>query len=367
MTNLINQKKERDSNFEILRILAMFFIILFHFNVHGNLDSNEGNIINSFLKDFLSFGMMANYIFIILTGYFMVDSKVNYKKIIKLIIEMCFYSILIFLIFTVINNFHFEWQVAIKSLFPFFWGNWFLIYYILLYLMIPYLNKFINSISKSTFFKLIILLLFIFSLIPTLTNNAWGSTNHELFLLCYFIGAYIKKYYYDQFTKKHTILLIIFNFLLMGIILFISKTVGYNLEIQKLIDDGNYLIVSSFSIFNIIGAVLLVILFKNINIGRNKFINKVSASILGVYLIHDNVMVRNWLWNEFYPNITYYDSYYFILFAFIKVIVVFIVCLLIDQIRICIFSKVENYVANYIYKFFDKIYNNVKKIVALRN
>ena len=66
-------ENKRNSNFELLRIFMMFFIILNHLFVHGfskyaGLSDLEWFFVNSFKW----LGMIGNYAFMLLTGYFSV-------------------------------------------------------------------------------------------------------------------------------------------------------------------------------------------------------------------------------------------------------------------------------------------------------
>lgn len=62
-------------------------------------------------------------------------------------------------------------------------------------------------------------------------------------------------------------------------------------------------------------------------------INKLAGSVLGVYLIHDNPLVRPFLWRELFPNVALLDKEYFALFMVVKVAAVYVICLGIDLAR----------------------------------
>lgn len=62
-------------------------------------------------------------------------------------------------------------------------------------------------------------------------------------------------------------------------------------------------------------------------------INKLAGSVLGIYLIHDNLLVRPFLWRELLPNVAFLDKGYFVLFMVVKVATVYAVCLGIDLAR----------------------------------
>lgn len=75
--------KKRQSNFEILRIIAMFCIVLGHSMTHGVLiNSSVGLSATNFLIfRFLAYsGKIGVYLFILITGYFMIYSTISIKK-----------------------------------------------------------------------------------------------------------------------------------------------------------------------------------------------------------------------------------------------------------------------------------------------
>lgn len=70
-----------------------------------------------------------------------------------------------------------------------------------------------------------------------------------------------------------------------------------------------------------------------------------AGSVLGIYLIHDNPLVRKFIWTVWSPNLDYLDTWYFPLFMVGKVALVFLVCLGIDRLRL---RFVEPYMQRYV-------------------
>ncbi len=93
-------QKSRDSNFELFRIVLMIMVISIHYLLHGgvlkNLTPDDTNyyivnIIYSCIR-------VAVNCFVLISGYFGI--KFNIKKLIKFELQILFYSISIFIIFT---------------------------------------------------------------------------------------------------------------------------------------------------------------------------------------------------------------------------------------------------------------------------
>ena len=185
----INTKK-RQSGIELLRIICILCIIAHHYTVHGGFGSFScetltGNAV--FLQVFSMFGRMPCSVFAIITGYFMINARTEYadhvKKVIPLIAEMVFYSLLFLGVVWIFRLTPVSAVKAVKAFFPFFWDNWFIVYYIILFLMIPFLNPLLLSLTKRNFEYLILLLLVIWSVVPTFAINSWSFSGIDFFVL----------------------------------------------------------------------------------------------------------------------------------------------------------------------------------------
>ena len=343
-------------------------VILSHFNVHGQFELTnmyQFNI-NWLLKSIFMTGNIANYIFIIITGYFLTKSKINYKRIIGLILDMLFYSYLIFAILCLFKVITPSPGNLIKAMFPMFYGNWFVIYYIILYLISPILNYILNTISKENLKKILFLITTLVFVIPTFTN-ALDFTSHDTFIVCYFIGGYISLYYDKKIDVKKIKKIIFFDIILLILGVILIYIIGLVLKNNTLIFNCFHFVGINKSVFNLVLAVCIFLLCKNKNIKYNKVINTWGGSVLGIYLIHDNDFLRNFLWNNVVPNNMFFDEWYFFLFAIAKVLIVFMVCLVMDRIRLLLFKNLCNYLADNIYAILIKIYNKFKIKILKRS
>ena len=139
---------KRVSNFELLRIIAIFIIILHHYCVHGQ-QWYETTCINSVITQTLGyFGKIGVALFVLITGYFNCEKNFNLKRLVLLVAETVFYSQLIywslyFLSPESVANFKLKYVY-----FPIFHGTyWFISYYFILYLFSPVLNAAIKNFS----------------------------------------------------------------------------------------------------------------------------------------------------------------------------------------------------------------------------
>lgn len=85
--------KSRKSNFELMRIIAMLMIVLWHVIIYGNILGIYYNSFMSSLFSFLKFFLVIRVnLFMLLTGYFQISTKFKFSKIIKIISQLIFYN-----------------------------------------------------------------------------------------------------------------------------------------------------------------------------------------------------------------------------------------------------------------------------------
>ena len=96
--------KKRQSNIELLRIIAILFIISFHYVYKSGYVLTDLNINSLTIKSFWFLGELGVNLFVLISGYFLINGKFTFKKLIKLILEVNFYYILTLWLTPVINN-----------------------------------------------------------------------------------------------------------------------------------------------------------------------------------------------------------------------------------------------------------------------
>ncbi len=166
--------KERESNFELLRIILMLMVLSLHYlgiPLGGALDTKNipSSDFNYYLARFIeSFSIIAVNCYIIITGYFMHTKKeVKYKRILELVLTYFFYLFLIMGLVILFEPKLFNISILKNAIFFKNSGAWFILTYTILYILIPYINLLINSMSKKQFITLLIILLSCFCILPT--------------------------------------------------------------------------------------------------------------------------------------------------------------------------------------------------------
>lgn len=337
--------KKRDTNFELLRIVAMIMIVILHFNNFGKMLSNvELGSKKYYIVYFLEYAcIIAVNLYVMITGFYMIKSKPKIKKLIVLELEVIFYSVGVYLILILLNKANFNIKILINSIFPVITKQyWFITAYVGLYLLIPFINKLVENLDKKDFKIMLILLTILMSILKTLypsnivfeANNGYGLA---WFIYLYLLAGYIRLYYDRKIKKLYLFLGYIAIIIIQIILTTISKKCNNAIAI-------NYLNISLAynSFFILIESVLFFLLFKSINI-KNNWLNKLILSVspltLSVYLIHENNAIRDLLWTGWLHPFTYLnDGFKLSIALVVDTILIFTICCIIDKIRVILFD-----------------------------
>lgn len=243
-------KHERSSNFELLRLLCIFGILVMHTFAGIDTAASPGNMLaNVFANSLFNTGVTC---FILLSGYFGI--RFDLKKLIGLDLMVIFFTV----VGTVALG-DFGVKDLIKSCIPVLSRRyWFITCYFVLCILAPFLNQMAERLEREHFRRLLLLLLLVFSLIPTVTTydvmqDAGKGLAH--FVMIYLLGRYLARYHTGHCSKKQ---------LLLGITG--STALIFCADGALTLHQG--VIYSTFSrdcsIFIIFTAVLLLLLFRGV-------------------------------------------------------------------------------------------------------
>lgn len=330
---------ERNYGLDLYKVLCMFFVIAFHFSDHGNINIDCTQPITTnwnILAISRIFGGICNCAYILISGYFLYKKQFNLKTVVRLWLEVWFYSVVIGIICYLIGTTPFTIKNFIEMIFPFTFNQyWFFSTYIVVYLFFPYLNKLVDSLTQKQHKGLIITGLFFTSFMPTFAKADWlnSSNSIPLFIILYFIGAYINKFSI-KLSKKQSIILPIL-LLSAEICSIYAMRLVYSLSGH---DKITYFIWGSNKFLVVVTSVALFLTFKDMQIKTNKIIPFLSSSVFGVYLFHIgrfNVFLFKYLFDN---SITYNTNLLFPQLL-IAMCTIFVSGILFDKIRIILFEK----------------------------
>ncbi len=317
--------KQRRSNLELLRIVAMLMIIAFHIYWHcvsGQLtdpDSMErmGNGLFSvplfykkllLLTVFSSFGRAANVVFMTLTGYFMVAKGREIRLIPiakKLLLEQGYAAVLLLITSLLVFRRNPDSCTTLTEINLFNSMSWYVGYYFLVMLLARlFLNRYLEKLERKQY------RLFLFALL-CMTQFKWiikllnGVTGNLVILVTgvflYSLGGYIRRY--QPFARVRT--WAIFG-VIAGIyaLLFLSTYAGVQDRIQDYYREAStdpfiqYIPnVGDNSIVAILLGLSLFELFRRIKMPCCRGINYLGGATFMIYLFHDNSFFYS-LWDK---------------------------------------------------------------------
>ena len=94
-------KKVRDSNYELLRIVSMIFIVAWHVILHGKILQQTNDILNFVFNFVMALLVVHVNCFMLITGYYQYKSNFKWKKVVSLVLQIAFYNLVINSIFKI--------------------------------------------------------------------------------------------------------------------------------------------------------------------------------------------------------------------------------------------------------------------------
>ena len=336
-------KRQRQSGIELFRIISMLLIVAHHYVVNsGVLDVislNPTSVNSIFLYIFGGWGKIGINCFVLITGYFMCTSKISAKKFLKLLFEIELYKIIIYLIFVLTGYEQISLTGIVKAILPItavaqnFTGC-----FLIFFLLIPFLNMLIKSMSKRQHAFLLVVLLTVYSLIATLPKFYVVMNYVSWFIVLYFVASFIRLYPIKLYEKTlFWGIATAICFILCALSVAVMAWLSTKYDFAK--DKIYYFVSDSNKLSALIMAICAFMFFKNLKF-QSKFINGVASTMFGVLLIHANSdTMRKWLWGDVIKAAQSVLGENAILHAIISVVVIFVVCIIIDYLRILLIEK----------------------------
>lgn len=339
----------RQSNFELLRIIAMILIVISHYAQHGmTVVAMTASTIYKFLSMyFYTFGQIGVTIFVLITGYFLIDKEFKLSRIIRIATKAIFYSYLILILSFIFAPNILNLKNIIQSLLPISTSQyWFVTTFILLGILSPLLNivfRYLNKRQIELYLSLFIFLWFILSCTYKIT---YCGSALLYFIVIYFIGAYLKTYNVQIFEKKYVdiIVLLFTQIIVCAWILLCIHLNKYNPAWFAHLSHLN-------SIFTLLASVSIFTFFKNTNISYNNAINKISSGCFSVYIITENCLIRKYIWIEWFHCLKSTNIDYVILNVLFSILVSFAICICADILTSPLINKISNKLEEYSNKY----------------
>ena len=341
---------KRQANFELLRIVAMFMIITLHYIVKGCSvsDAIDRTFVYYTLRLIEAFCIVAVNCYVLISGFFLVESEWKAGRVISLLAQILFYSVLIPLAMMCIGMI--SWQDLdlydwIGFIFPIETEHyWFATAYLMMYIFAPVLAAGVKRMDKKSMQKVIVVLLLFFSVgksvLPvSLVTDRYGY-DYGWFLCLFLIAAYIRLYcpsWLEQ--KKHALFLYVSMSLCIFVLSIATGALGNSIDTFAYYSEMPY---TYNHVLCLIGAIGLFCTFKNTKIREGKMagiIRRFAPYTFGIYLLHEHILVRyEWMEWLYIDNVR--GTWLILPHMIACVAIIYVMGTLVDFIRAYIFHKV---------------------------
>lgn len=328
----------------------MLSIIAHHLVVHsGLLDGITTDVSDLRYTYLLLLGMWGKTginCFVLITGWFMCVKDISLRKYLKLLFEIWFYNVVINLIFWLSCYSDLTINSILRGLWP-FWtvSDNFVGCYLLFYLFIPFLNVLIKNLTLKQHFILVSLGIGIYCILGSIPLFKVSFNYISWFIVLYLLASFIRLYPKDIFTNTRfwgfATLLSVALAVISVLILEYSDFLAQYIEIGN-INGCYYFVYDSNKIMPLVVSLSCFLWFRNLALPNCAFLNTIASSTFGILLIHDNNdIMRKWLWKDALDCVGQYDTplLHLVLYTVICVLVVYSACVLMDQLRICLFER----------------------------
>lgn len=339
MANTKDKGKRRQSNIELLRLLAMLYVLIVHadFSTFGapTMEELAARPVCVFVQySFECFAICCVDVFVLISGWFGIRFSLN--KLWVFLFQVEFYSLGLFLLAVAVTPHKALTLEGLKSIFLFNGSDyWFIKAYLILMVLAPMLNAFCDYASRREF-RTILIAYFVILIgygwfEPASISFSMNGCTALSFVGLYLFGRYLSihrpKFTYCDMRVDGMVYLIICVSMTLGCYVLLSEGIRITHD-SRLFNYGCPLVILS--------AVALLLFFSKWTY-HNHVVNTASKSCLAVYLLHCNYFVFP-LYKEMVQRTNQVSEAMVLLF----IVGVFLLAIMIDRVRIVMWNVISN-------------------------
>jgi surface polysaccharide O-acyltransferase-like enzyme len=340
---------KRNYGIDLLRIVAMFLIVMVHVIEHNNLTEIFRGGVNGIILCIEIICYCAVDCYALISGYvgYAAKPSAQREKIFERWLQCIFYNFGITVIFILLNQIDSKGEI-VKSLFPVSTETyWYFTAYFILYFFEPLIVQYIESLDFASFRKLFKLVLLIFCCYGSLVGVSsdpihlvWGYSFIWLFVL-YIIGAGVNKFnLFDNFSKKKLMIGIATCYLFNVVSKFTIQYVSTVLLGRKF---GDMLFIEYISPTTLLISIMLLALFRKIYLRGFllRMVKILAPTTLGVYFFHEQKYIKQFLNKKIVIFISEIPTATVPFALMLSVTLIFLVGALVDIFRSVLFKMVK--------------------------
>lgn len=340
MTNI------RQNNFEVLRVVSIFLIIVSHciyfgikqHPIHQSFNPYDvASLIDYILTEgiYLLAGIGVNC-FVMISGFFLIDkTDFRIKGSLKVWTTTFFYSFVGFVLVSLLSARTLSLTELVNYVEPIHSEiYWFVTMYMGMIIIAPYISLGTQSFSKQ---KYLLLLVVLFVILFEFPFGVVFTDGHDLiwFLFLFLIGGYLKRFELPQWINNYSGLLVFA--ILTGMVLLFT---GVNIIQVSGGKEGFTLMGVSNNNLRIFLSLAVFVWFKNHHFSGALYgwLARLSTFAFGVYLIHEHPLIKDYIWRYAIPDIIDVPISVWVLMVSIGI---FCGCCIIDFIRLLVFKSLR--------------------------
>ena len=326
-----DSKKVRDSNMELLRIVAMLFVVMVHTCDYSVGTPVANDVSSEFAISFSrltlqSITVVCVNLFVLISGWYGIKPKKG--KFIELLFQLAFF-ILVCLVYGYVQQGNLSLTKILMTIrLHKMW--WFIRSYILLFFLAPVLNAFCEKATKKEF-MMVLIAFYVFSSYNWLSHFVDWMVNGYCtmsFVGLYLLARFARMYLPDMisFNQYQWLLLYAFFTTLTICLAFVAILTPYlPIDVHELWGyDSPFVVLASLS---------LLLFFSKLKI-QSSVVNWVAKSCFAVYLLHTS----HYIFPDFKAHLSQYyqtHSYWtYLLYSIVFSVAVFAIGILLDKVRI---------------------------------
>jgi hypothetical protein len=317
-------EKKRNSSVELLRMVFMLLIVIYHAYMHGDVAMEDICLMGQSLDSlrhwaFLMVGKCGVTGFIFISGYY----GLKFRK--EKLWDMLFMCVFYYFVSLLLN----PGACSLKMMLHPWDMWWFMSCYMLLYTLSPVIEAGIKAVEKKTFLFIVFMMV---------VYEYWGhffgcNNDHDfpLLLTVYIVARYLRLHVNTQhpspntwYRRPYLCAIALLSLLAMVVTPMALSLVGLERCCSVFMSNNNILILTL--------SASLVILMTGV-VFHSRIINYLSSSMLAVYLITDGSLrevIDPWLEEQMLQS----------WMGYIYAIALLLACVMVDKLRAILFTLI---------------------------
>ena len=347
--------KQRNSSIELLRVIAIFLVLVVHANIlhegigAPGLDDLQQSFVPTVMRVFfISLAYVCVDVFIIISGWFGMHASL--RGLLKRVF-MCFFLIMVGYVLSLSFGYSsFNLSTFVKHFLDSFFPGWFIASYMMMYILSLLVNSFVESHSELQVRNVLIAffsLEFVYGWIFTEGGGnafTFNSGYSALSLIgLYLLARYLRIHVFSEDENNSSKYLMEGKkWLCIWVSIVLLDVILWGVFSYYSIGQLSSRIFTYTSPMIIIQSVAMFMFFKSMHFS-NRFVNWLGASSLAVLIVHGYMNCEPFLNTvcRIYDN---NNGLLCLLLIFVFMCLVFIAAVLLDQIRIFCWNRIVGFI-----------------------